>query len=229
MQSSVSNLESSLGFDAKQGEGEDGIDQYVQALFPTLLQIAFKPEDVEVGNFPYNSPIWKWAGMEKPTQDYALPSAEAIDLATTAIANLLAGMANQSRRQEMLQYFLAHLLRQDYGLGAGRGHEATTFSGFEEMRDHNWAGSEAGDLPSWEPVDPVASSEYEAAEWRMMWQACHDAAPPAQREAMQLYHEADETGRPLAELRRERSKDPNLACNNFQALKKAVVNKLRQS
>jgi hypothetical protein len=205
----ITRLEEALGFSVSDQGGDGRIDQYAQALFPFLLQIVHAPHELKGGTFPANSPVWKWARVKKPSKHGHKSPDQDIELAITGVTNLLSRMGEQNNRKEMVQYFIARHLRQDYGLGAGRGHEATEFSGFEEKRDTH--------------------DMYEAADSRMMLEAIYDEAPPAQREAFELHYEAEKTGLSLADLCRERGKDPNLVRNNFQALKTSVRKKISQS
>lgn len=205
----ITRLEEALGFSISDRGGDGGIDQYAQALFPLLLQIVNAPHELRCGILPSTSPVWKWAGVEKPSnQEHKSPDQD-IELAITGVTTFLARMGEQNNRKELVKYFIARHLRQDYGLGAGRGYEATAFSGFEKKR--------------------ATDDMYESVELRLTLEAIYDAAPPAQREALALHHEAEITGRSVADLCRARGKDPNLVRNNLQALKNSVRKKNSRS
>jgi hypothetical protein len=219
----ISKLEEALGFSISDRGGDGRTDEYVQAMFPFLLQIAYAPHELGRGSPAANSPLWEWVGVKKPSNHHHISQEQAINLVVTGLTNFFSRMAEQNNRQEMLRYFIARHLRQEYDLGVGRGYESIKFSGFEEKREAQdiWG----NDLPPWDPPDPASIQAFEKAESLMMLESIYNAAPPAQREALELHYEAEKTGRFLADLCRERGKDPNLVRNNFQALKNSVRKK----
>lgn len=224
----VGKLEESLGFSVDDRGGAQSAANYAQALFPTLLQIANGSANMKLGNLSANSPVWQWAGTKKPTRQNPLSSDDAFDAATTAVANIFAHLAKQEGRQQIARYLLARLLRQEYSLGKGRGHESTPFSGVVGRGDSDPQDSESGVKPEWDPPEPEASQGPEEVDLRMTLDRIRESAPPAQQEAMDLYLESLESGKPLADICRELGKDPNLIRNNFQALKSSVRKKFSQ-
>jgi hypothetical protein len=202
----ITRLEEGLGFSISDRGGDGGIDQYAQALFPSLLQIVRGPHELKGGTFPANSPVWKWAGVERPSnQEHKSPDQD-IELVITAVTNFLARMGEQNNRKEMVQYFIARHLRQEYGLGAGRGHEAIKSSGFE----------------TWEPADIHSMRGYDNVHLRSMWELVRSDVPPKQQEAMDIYWEAWTSGRTIDEVSRERGRKPVVVRNNLAALKRRL-------
>jgi len=155
---------------------------------------------VDLGPTRANSPIWKWAGLEKPSPHETVSE----DAVLSALVRFLSFLGEQPNRQKMIAYYLSRMMRREYSLGAGRDRES--------------------DAPIEDQAD--TSNEFERLENRLdlktAWEEIWDQAPPAQREAMRLQIEADSTGRTLADVARANDRDPNVVRNNLQAVKRSV-------
>jgi hypothetical protein len=203
----VENLKNALGMQAIDPSDQGKPDEYVQAILLPILEVILKPEEVDIGGLRSISRVWGWAGIKKPNQSESLSYEDIAD----AIASLLVRLGNQENRQEMTGNMLGRMLRRDYGLGRGRGLKSTRSSAIEESQPRNW--------------DNNAPDPYEQVESQAMWREFYHEAPPAQREAIAIMLESEETGQTLAKICRNYDKDPNLVRNNIRARKKAYNKK----
>ena len=126
-------------------------------------------------------------------------------------------VANDDNSRELIGYVIGHVLRERYGLAKGR---RTYPTGTLDQRGSGMSlkfGNSAG------------TRDYEEIEALMDLEAIRLAAPPAQRDAIDIFLEAEQAGVPVAEICHERGRDPNLVRNNLQALKRAVKKRHGQS
>jgi hypothetical protein len=72
-------------------------------------------------------------------------------------------------------------------------------------------------------LDPRSGREYENADLSLSWEAAYESAPPALREAMDIYREAKRSGRTISQLCKERGRDPVTVRNNMAALKRKLI------
>ena len=193
-----------------------GVDQYSHTLLLHIIEVASAPDSLKLGGLRRNSPVWRLAGTEKPSHDEQPSVEKCLD----AVTNLLTYLGEQSHRKEMVAYERARILRKEYGLSRGR-------------NVHSFTDVQAGRLSDiseeWEPTAHDSTRGYEDVDWRMTLQAVHDQAPHAQREAMDIYLEAEQTDQSVADICRARDKDPNVVRNNLQALKRAISKRSRHT
>ena len=152
-----------------------------------------------------DSPIWKWAGIEKPDP----PEDPDLDAIVEPIGNLLRRMGTQANRKEMFAYGLANALRSNYGLNTGR---------------HTYSESNVADGESLHEIrDPQSDHDLEASESRLDIGTIRSRLPPKQKEAVDIYLEADKQGVSFADVCRERRRDPNVVRNNLSAVRKKMA------
>jgi len=178
------------------GDSRRTDERWGMTLLPELLKLMLSPVGLDLGPARANSPIWKWAGLEKPPPSQAVSE----DTVLSAFARFMLFLGEQPNRRKVIAYYLSRLMRREYGLGEGR------------------------DRDSHVPVETEAeaSKDLENLENRLVLDDIWDQAPPAQREAMELQIDAYSTGRTLADVARENDRDPNVVRNNLQALKRTV-------
>ena len=218
----LERLESVLGIDLSDtGDAAGNRDEYAQTILPLLIdQITFMEtltDEARGGLRRRNSRLWKWAGTPKPEKDGP------IDYGALAVAmrNLFKMMSTVEQRRRMLGYLVGIQLRRQYGLSEGR--KTDNFSQRAEWGSLGRSRAEGRQgSPPWEPEDVDSAGGFEEVEARIVVQAILEAAPLAQREAVELYLEAAKLGQSVSALCRERGKDPNLVRNNYQALKRKV-------
>lgn len=205
------------------GRGKDDTDAswYVQVLLPILMDttsLADTLTDKTSGGLRRkNSRLWELAGTLKPGKD------RTVELGTIseAFANVFQKLSTLEGRREMVGYLTGVALRRLYGLSKGQ--NTDSFFEMEEQASRAQAqhrGEQATRL--WEPEDAESARGYEDVDARMVLEAIHDSLAPAQKEALEMYLEAEISGRTIANVARAWGKDPNLVRNNFQALKRKV-------
>lgn len=207
----IDQLEDALGIDLSNPWDQSGTDQFAQAIFPQLLQVSAAPQDVHLPPLRRTSRVWQWAGIPKA----ATGEPEDLESMSTGIAELLGYLGQQEHRQELARYVLARLLRQEYGLNRGR-----------KVVDPSPRTDEDGLTGSESPLenyrDAAADEDFQEADNQLLLEEVLKLASPAQLEAAQIYQQAEESGKPVADLCRSAGRDPNTVRNNFRAFQKKI-------
>ena len=117
-----------------------------------------------------------------------------------------------------LRLRLGSVFRVEYGLSKGR----KTFlqAGFKQ--EHRSGDQGDPSHISWDPADPSGTYSYDEIEQRLLLDTISDQAPPAQREAIEIYLEAARSGRSIQDVSSERGRDPVVVRNNMAALKRRL-------
>ena len=173
---------------------------YSEAVLPTLLEFAVRPEAVERPPLTASSRVRKWAGISFPKKGTQDPEDQGIGLAMGAVANLMRKMGTLEGRKEVMGYVLGRQLRHEYGLGKGRGHEEVSLEADGEIQ--------------------AGIAGYPEAEARLDLETLLEQAPPKQRQALEIYLESARTGRTVESLARERDLSPVTVRNNYKAFRK---------
>jgi hypothetical protein len=207
----LGQLEESLGIAVRKDTNEDGVDNYVQAIFPHLLEVVARPEDLKLPSLGKDSPIWRWLEMAKP------PGGESgtMEERLRALVRLFGFLSEQNHRQELARYMLARVLRQEYGLNRGR--KVATDSSLQSGQ-----GSSCGPPVSDSISDLEWEAEYAAVEQLMTLErpSClRFSSPAGGRRDLLGSRNHDCT---VAETCRRLGKDPNLVRNNFQAFRRLI-------
>lgn len=124
-------------------------------------------------------------------------------LAVIAVSNLFKHLGELRGRRQVAGYMLGSQLRRQYGLGRGRKHDVVPLAGYEETVE--------------------GQSGYADVDARLTLEALLRDVPSKQREAVELYLEAERTGISVEELARRRGLKGVTVRNNF----KAFANKQR--
>lgn len=213
----VDKLEDALGIDLFGESDQSGTDQFAQAIFPHLLQVSTGPQDVKLPPLRKDSRVWQWAGVPAPSKEGAGDLESTFDW----LFHLFKFTGQQEHRQELVRYLLARILRQEYGLNRGR-----------KVVDPSSRSDEDGQITSESPLencrDPAAEEEFQTAETRMLLEELLQLASPAQLEAVEIYRQAEDSGKSVADVCRSVGRDPNTVRNNLQAFQKKVKSKMAE-
>jgi hypothetical protein len=204
-------LEDALGVYFSQGADDFGAVQFAQAIFPHLLQISASPQTIDLPELRRDSPVWEWLGVSKPTVGHTETFADAFE----AIAGLFKFLGQQRHRPQLVRYMLARILRNEYGLNRGR-----------KVVGEFWQNPDVGaNYGSSEPNPSrylATESGFAEVDDQVLLEELLAVASPAQTEAVQVYLEATESDKTMAEICRSLGRDPNVVRKNFQAFRRKV-------
>ncbi len=207
----MEHLENSLGIYLFQGADEMGTDQFVQTIFPHLLQVSTHPEGVELPRLQSDSRVWQWLGIPKPAGGHQRTFSEVLE----GIAGFFEFLGQQRHRQELARYMLSRILRIEYGLNRGR--KLVPSASQDPDRDANSGSAEPDSYR-----DTASKTKFDNIDNQVLVEALLAEASPAQAIAVQVYYDAAKSDRSMADICRELGRDPNLVRNNFQAFVRKI-------